>query len=321
METTSFLGLKKPAYTDAADVQVLNDNVDIIEKALGARSRVFNLLHDSDFTNVINQRGEDIYATTKTVMVKYAIDRWQLVDTYVTASDNSNMNVLADGSVYYIALSKQYGQFRQWVPNYDKYKGKTLTLAMYCHRTPTKETLILLINTGNAQKHVHLTNGINLVSMVIPDDATQLMVAVQNNSTDNIAAFYPAWAALYEGEYTAETLPEYVPKGYAVELAECQRYFRAFDCDLYGFVLLESGNSVVIAMPLDPPMRTGGQPTVTIISHGNAVTANGEKSISASYQGTTTPDAVRYVFYCAETLPVSTPVIVKQVKMQISLNL
>lgn len=35
------------------------------------------------------------------------------------------------------------------------------------------------------------------------------------------------WAALYEGEYTAETLPPYVPKGYAAELAECQRYFVA----------------------------------------------------------------------------------------------
>lgn len=33
------------------------------------------------------------------------------------------------------------------------------------------------------------------------------------------------WAALYEGEYTAETLPEYHPKGYAAELAECRRYY------------------------------------------------------------------------------------------------
>lgn len=34
------------------------------------------------------------------------------------------------------------------------------------------------------------------------------------------------WAALYEGTYTADTLPAYVYKGYAAELAECQRYFR-----------------------------------------------------------------------------------------------
>lgn len=37
------------------------------------------------------------------------------------------------------------------------------------------------------------------------------------------------WAALYEGAYTAETLPPYVPKQYAVELAECQRYYRRME--------------------------------------------------------------------------------------------
>ena len=33
------------------------------------------------------------------------------------------------------------------------------------------------------------------------------------------------WAALYANEYTAETLPDYQPKGYGAELVECQRYF------------------------------------------------------------------------------------------------
>ena len=37
------------------------------------------------------------------------------------------------------------------------------------------------------------------------------------------------WAALYEGAYTAETLPEYNPKGYAAELAECKRYFVKYE--------------------------------------------------------------------------------------------
>ena len=34
------------------------------------------------------------------------------------------------------------------------------------------------------------------------------------------------WAALYEGEYTADNLPPYVYKGYAAELMECQRYYQ-----------------------------------------------------------------------------------------------
>ncbi|MEI3414725.1 MAG: hypothetical protein V8Q88_06075 [Christensenellales bacterium] len=56
------------------------------------------------------------------------------------------------------------------------------------------------------------------------------------NKGDNLTYWYcilDAYAditvkctALYEGEYTAETLPPYVPKGYAAELAECLRYYR-----------------------------------------------------------------------------------------------
>lgn len=33
------------------------------------------------------------------------------------------------------------------------------------------------------------------------------------------------WAALYDGEYTAENMPKYQPKGYAAELLECMRYY------------------------------------------------------------------------------------------------
>lgn len=47
---------------------------------------------------------------------------------------------------------------------------------------------------------------------------------------DSSAAINVRWAALYEGEYTAENLPPYIPKGYGVELTECLRYFeRVYD--------------------------------------------------------------------------------------------
>lgn len=41
------------------------------------------------------------------------------------------------------------------------------------------------------------------------------------------------WVALYEGEYTIDTLPEYQPKGYGAELVECQRYFERKNIALY----------------------------------------------------------------------------------------
>ena len=38
--------------------------------------------------------------------------------------------------------------------------------------------------------------------------------------------------ALYEGSYTADTLPPYVPKGYAAELAQCKRYYNIIPYDM-----------------------------------------------------------------------------------------
>lgn len=42
------------------------------------------------------------------------------------------------------------------------------------------------------------------------------------------------WAALYGGVYTETTKPEYQPKGYGAELAECQRYYVRFTDDFRG---------------------------------------------------------------------------------------
>jgi hypothetical protein len=68
------------------------------------------------------------------------------------------------------------------------------------------------------------------------------------------------WCALYEGEYTAETLPEYQPKGYAAELAECQRYYRPFDRESIGNGYVDAdGKAVLLHIPFT--MRIP-QPTV-----------------------------------------------------------
>lgn len=74
------------------------------------------------------------------------------------------------------------------------------------------------------------------------------------------------WAALYEGEYTAETLPEYQPKGYGVELAECQRYY--YKCKSGAFIpLINNANTIGsylyrLTVYLPTVMRVA--PTVTV---------------------------------------------------------
>ena len=59
------------------------------------------------------------------------------------------------------------------------------------------------------------------------------------------------WAALYGGVYSAATMPEYQPKGYGAELAECQRYYRK-----YNKCVASVQGSEYVSLSLNyPPMR------------------------------------------------------------------
>nr|DAL39407.1 MAG TPA_asm: tail fiber protein [Caudoviricetes sp.] len=73
-----------------------------------------------------------------------------------------------------------------------------------------------------------------------------------------------AWAAMYLGTYTADTLPEYQPKGYGAELAECQRYFYRIKAYWKWIAsgICASTTTAMIPIQLPKPMRIN--PTVTI---------------------------------------------------------
>lgn len=66
------------------------------------------------------------------------------------------------------------------------------------------------------------------------------------------------WAALYGGVYTETTKPEYQPKGYGAELAECQRYFIKMPANntlFYGNSGDANGGAVRSYLPLPVSMR------------------------------------------------------------------
>ena len=64
------------------------------------------------------------------------------------------------------------------------------------------------------------------------------------------------WAALYEGEYTAETLPEYQPKGHAAELMECYRYFYKLTNKTTSGLLTANGTELRFGVETPIAMRT-----------------------------------------------------------------
>ena len=108
--------------------------------------------------------------------------------------------------------------------------------------------------------HTNLQSGINVFSFTASETADVLtrFAFFGTSAGDSIEV---EWAALYEGEYTVETLPEYQPKGYGAELLECQRYYQ-----------IRSTNNIA-AVDMRPTMRLRS-PTITSVTDGYAYSAD-----------------------------------------------
>ena len=165
-----------------------------------------NLLDNSDFRNPVNQRGKTSY--TINAWGGYCIDRWRAGEQALTLTINDNGCTLS-GEIYQTIDPKG---------NAKNLNGKTVTIAAKVNGS-----------IGCRSGHIELIGGwVQFADFSIPggsgyiyaDSNNNLHVGLVTNNTVTVE-----WVALYEGEYTAETLPEYRCKGYGAELAECQRYY------------------------------------------------------------------------------------------------
>ena len=221
-----------PAGDSPHSFDELVSAVENVESEMKRRDRVYNLLDNSYFLNPVNQRGQTSYTGSK-----YSIDRWRAFH------DTTTHTITADG----IAVSATDTSYNIYQPidqtNFDP--DKTYTAAV-CD------------SDGN----VFVWSG-------KPTTAISAPVCIYYNESNLlfriVGAKTWAWAALYEGEYTAETLPPYIPKGYVAELQECQRYYRVINN--YTNVLAHYMNATYIRgiVPEKNNMRIIG-PTVTITS-------------------------------------------------------
>lgn len=175
-----------------------------------------NLLDNSDFRNPVNQRGQTNYSLS--AWGGYCIDRW------AAYSSSANVTIGSGGLI----LS---GCIHQPISSdvVSMYNGKVLTLAVkiagtvYCCSGEVNQ-----IGAWHPSARFDTPYGyINFET----ENNNYMYVIIDNSTTPSVVE----WAAIYEGEYTAETMPEYQPKGYGAELLECQRYFyrRNFLCVLH----------------------------------------------------------------------------------------
>lgn len=161
-----------------------------------------NLLDNSDFRNPVNQRGQTYYN------YNYNIDRW-------TAPVTGDIYLTENGIKFVGVNNGGYGtQNRQHIVNYKS--GKMYTFAV-CDSDGEITIVSAIPNESWTQKQMSWGS----IDFLDYNGVLTVNIKVMNGYTKT---FW--WAALYEGEYTEETLPEYKPKGYGAELAECLRYYQ-----------------------------------------------------------------------------------------------
>lgn len=254
---TSNVKLAKMAADDPFDVALLNANADAMDAAIcqayaGRAAR--NLLINSDFSNPVNQRGQSSY----TGEGGYTLDMWEL-------QYGTNLDI---GSGH-ITLSGKY-DIKQ--PNTMPIKsGTTLTIAARVNVLTAPQSFKLATMGGDLTTTLETAGWQTVVKTVTTTanyeiGAGDLAFLGLQNSDQSIQV---AWIAVYEGSYTADTLPAYVPRGYGVELSECQRYFVRYRGPSSGnalHFLVGATNGSNFYAPLRLPMPLRGSPTITYSS-------------------------------------------------------
>ena len=182
----------------------------------------YNLLDNSDFRNPVNQRGLTSYIGSNVAPLSYSIDRWKGVNATYT---------IKDGYINFTTLKNlTYKRFVQSINTTIK-AGKAYTIAMRARVNEVGIAWLRPCNSayGTVTGVTHLdintttTDFETFVFSFTPtnDEVNPGFDLLCMNTENHYADIDIEWVAWYEGEYTLDTLPEYQPKGYGVELTNC----------------------------------------------------------------------------------------------------
>ena len=186
---------------------------------------VYNLLDNSDFAHPIAQAGVNgAHGATG-----YAVDRWMRTSGATVSQAADGLKIVSDKTSWTAGIQQRIEAKRF---------ANVMTFAVR-GVFPVACRLFVYIGSGTTNFGTAYFQGdaaerTLVLKLTKPDGLTgdevvNVYISPDTGSTGTAAVV--RWAALYEGEYTAETLPPYVPKGYAAELAECLRYYRKIKAD------------------------------------------------------------------------------------------
>lgn len=286
----------------AADLGALDKNV-----------HMYNLLDNSDFVHPVAQAGVNgAHGATG-----YAVDRWMRTSGATVSQAADGLKIVSDKTNWTAGIQQRIEAKRF---------ADVMTFAVR-GVFPVACRLFVYIGSGTTNFGTAYFQGdaaerTLVLKLTKPDGLTgdevvNVYISPDTESTGTAAVV--RWAALYEDEYTAETLPPYVPKGYAAELAECLRYYRKIKANNETFAGYAANGVAYAFIPLTQAMRIA--PTVT--GGGKFYYTLG------SAQGTTTEKATahntnanRVVVKCAVSVTgICTGVITLQGDIDISADL
>lgn len=231
--------------------------VENVGSEMKRRDRVYNLLDNSNFAMPVNQRGEISYSRNG-----YTIDRWKITNSTTRMDVN-------DGYITVKALNDGLGYFRQQFSK--PLTSDVFTLAACVRGTGQGRMYFTTANGSSGTGSVIFGASSDWQIICLTSDAASGTVVPDQFTfrADDANGFDIKWAALYEGEYTADNLPPYMPKGYGTELAECMRYFYVLkSVDAAGYntvmngIITSGGKSIAVPLETGTKMRLSA-PTIS----------------------------------------------------------
>ena len=219
---------------------------------------VYNLLDNSDFVHPVAQAGVNgAHGATG-----YAVDRWMRTSGATVSQAADGLKIVSDKTSWTAGIQQRIEAKRF---------ADVMTFAVR-GVFPVACRLFVYIGSGTTNFGTAYFQGdaaerTLVLKLTKPDGLTgdevvNVYISPDTESTGTAAVV--RWAALYEDEYTAETLPPYVPKGYAAELAECLRYYRKIKGDTQTFGGRATGGVAYAYIPLQtmriaPTVMGGGK--------------------------------------------------------------
>lgn len=244
-------------------------------------SRPHNWLNNGNFC--VNQRGQTEYTAQG-----MCVDRWRFRTPETGGSlqvmpVGVRINMKGDGDVY--GLYQRVAS-TDYLEVFERLKGKPITLAVKIAGSTVSSTNCgidlldskYLVTEGTGAVVIARTNfpaqttGIVVANGVMPEEIVNegILALIRTRAGSAEGHIDVEWMALYEGTYTADDLPEFVPPLFSSELLECQRFYFRTDGQGWGYCVSSTAARLNIVVPTQmiwlPSIE---DPSVTITCQGN----------------------------------------------------